>query len=83
MAYFVGVLPIKLRFKYGIGKNNEHLMRTCYTNSIKEFINVEEKIWLEKMINNFKLIFSGEIPSLKENIVFEYLFPWKGEEDQM
>lgn len=41
-------------------------MKTCYSARIKDFIKITENVWLNEMLNNFKLIFSGEIPSSEQ-----------------
>lgn len=49
-------------------------MKRCFDSNIKKFIEIEQDQWLGEMINNFKLIFTGEFPSDEQVLAWKDCF---------
>lgn len=49
-------------------------MKSCFDSNIKNFIDISKDQWIGKMIDNFKLIFNGELPSIEQVTAWEDCF---------
>jgi hypothetical protein len=49
-------------------------MRACFNSSITRFIDITEDAWLKDMLNNFRLIFNGEVPSGEQILAWKDCF---------
>ena len=49
-------------------------MKSCFDSNIKNFIEISKDQWIGKMIDNFKLIFNGELPSVEEVTAWDDCF---------